>query len=209
MTLVPLFIPFVNRPDLLEKSIASIPSIEGIKVIIINNSGRSLDLRGCAVYTPENPLTFTQTQNIMLKSAIGMVTPFYLFMHSDAEAGDGTVKKLFEMAQYDKRKWGVIFTAYDALAAFRTSAFHLAGGWDEGFSWYASDQDMYRRLRLAGYELIDSGLPVKHEPSQTLKSDPMIAQQVAVEFAQRESLYREKWGGPAGQETFDKPFNGV
>jgi hypothetical protein len=217
---VPLWIPFVNRPDLLEKAIRSTWH-GGVETIVIDNSnGGDLPDSASVVDTPPVPLTFSQTQNYMLKRAIGetnartsvwIANPFYLFMHADAEAEGDTVQRLVAMANaytIQKRKWGVIFTNYDALAAFNTEAFRAVGGWDTMLSWYLSDCDMYRRLRLAGYELIDSGLPVKHAPSQTLNADPAIRRAVNMEVPFREAYYAAKWGGLNEHETFDKPWGG-
>lgn len=211
--MIPIFIPYVNRPDLLRKAVESVPlNDHEWQVEVINNSGAPLPDDICAGdCNPHRQLTFTETQNWMLHLALlGWNAPFYLFMHSDAEAEPGTVEALIAMAhrlENEDRKWAVIFTAYDALAAFNTAAFQAIGGWDEGFQWYASDTDVYRRLRLAGYEMIESGLPVKHEPSQTLNSDPEIARQVSEEFPNRVKRYIEKWGGDIGQEIFTKPWN--
>jgi hypothetical protein len=136
--------------------------------------------------------------------------PFYFFMHSDAEAGPDTIEKLYHLAIHEcsQRQWGAIFTNYDALAAFNTQAMEAIGGWDEEFEWYAGDADCYRRLRLAGFPTIESGLPVKHEASQTLNSDPEIKRRVDAMFGQRVKRYVEKWGGDIGAETFDVPWGG-
>jgi len=219
---VPLYIPFVNRPDLLEKAIRSTWH-GGVEAIVIDNSdGGELAYSAGIVYTPPVPLTFAQTQNVILKQAIGtknlrngsawIDNPFYLFMHSDAEAVGDTVQLLVAMANaftVQKHKWGVIFTAYDALAAFSTEAMRSIGGWDPMLEWYHSDIDTYYRLRLAGYELIESGLPVKHEPSQTLKADPLLKLKIDLMAPCRSEYYRIKWGGEAHHERFILPFNGA
>ena len=80
------------------------------------------------------------------------------------------------------------------------------GGWDTMLTWYLADYDCYRRLRLAGYPTLESHLPVKHSPSQTLNSDPLIRRQVDLEVPLREAYYRAKWGGNPGHETFDVPW---
>lgn len=198
--MIKLFIPYVNRYSLLIRAFTSCVSAK-VDVNIINNSGMSL----AGAITPPVPLTFAQAQNWMLQLAEG--DPFYLFMHSDAEAGKGTIDKLVEMAYgMNERKWGAIFTAYDALAAFNTDAMRTVGGWDTFLEWYASDNDMYRRLRLARYETIDSNLPVLHTPSQTLNSDPLIKLKVDLMIPCRQAYYRAKWGGDPGHETFNVPF---
>lgn len=203
---IPVFIPFKNRIDLLEKAIASVPRRMTTEPYVINNSGDNLDLR-CQVATPA-PKTFSQTQNLMLDIAKGLRVPFYFFMHSDAEAEGDTIEQLYKMAMHEssKGKWGAIFTAYDALAAYSVEAMQAIGGWDERINWYGSDCDCYRRLRLAGYPTIDSGLPVKHTPSQTLNSDPEIRKAVAADSWV--DYYVRKWGGPNEHEKYIVPFNG-
>ena len=206
--MIPLFIPYVNRPDLLEKALASVGRVNEVQTLVLNNSGEPLNI----LYQrePPVPLTFAQTQNWMLKMAEELNAPFYLFMHSDAEAVADTVLRLVSMAKaltVQGRRWGTVFTAYDALAAFNTDAMRAIEGWDTMLSWYLADCDCYRRLRMAGYELIDSGLPVKHTPSQTLNSDPTIKRNVNLEVPFRHSYYRAKWGGDNEHEVYERPFN--
>jgi len=218
--MIHIYIPFVNRPDLLKKAVDSVPVIGGwrdwqlnyLQVEVINNSGKPLpDDINARESNPPVPLTFAQSQNWMLRISEDFLEPFYIFMHSDAEAGEGTVQKLIELAQSltnEGRKWGLIMTNYDALAAFNTAAFREVGGWDTELSWYHSDTDMYRRLELAGYELVKSNLPVKHEASQTLNSDQAIKRNVDLMFPCRVAYYKAKWGGDAGSETYSVPFDG-
>ena len=206
-----VWIPFVNRVDMLWRAVASVSDVHD-QVAIIDNSKEGLEGKhgDPQIIRPLCPITFSETQNCILAMTRKLGANICVFMHSDAEAGHGVIMGLISLARrYTKegRKWGVIFTAYDALAAFNVEAFESIGGWDEQFTWYGADQDTYRRIKLAGYELIDSGLPVYHEPSQTLKADPEIRRRVDEGFTERESYYRAKWGGPAGAEIFTKPFN--
>jgi len=207
--MIPVFIPYKNRFDLLLKAVASVPRRGIYGPVVINNSGGNIDVT-CPVVVPPDPLTFVQTQNLMLKIATERNVPFYFFMHSDAEAGPDTVEKLYEMAMREcsTRKWGVIFTNYDALAAFNTAAFDTIAGWDTMLSWYCADNDAYRRLRLAGYLTLESNLLVHHEPSQPRNSDPVIRRQVDLEIPFRERYYAAKWGGQPGAETFEIPWGG-
>jgi hypothetical protein len=209
MSTIPVFIPCVNRFDLLEKAIASVPRRLTTEPIVINNSGAELDLR-CQVWEPTVPLTATQSLNMMQRAAKNLRVPFYFFMHGDAEAGPETVEKLYQIAMHEcsKGKWGVIFTNYDALAAFNTAAFDDVGPWDTVFSGYYADNDIYRRLRLAGYSLSESGLPVVHHGSQTINSDPLRKHVNSITFPIHGQYYASKWGGSPGHETFDKPFGG-
>lgn len=206
-----VWIPFVNRVDLLQRAVASVSDVHG-QVAIIDNSKEGLEGKhgDPHIIRQSVPMTFSQTQNFMLAMTRRLGANICVFMHSDAEAGHGVIMQLISLARKytaEGRKWGVIFTAYDALAAFNVEAFEAIGGWDEAFEWYGGDQDSYRRIGLAGYELIDSNLPVKHEPSQTLKADPEIGRKVDEGFAGRCEYYRQKWGGSPGNETFTKPFD--
>ena len=205
---IPVFVPVVNRFDLLKRCIDSLSIRLTTEPVIVNNSGKELpdEFHRCPIVTPKSPLTFSQTQNLMLELVVKTRKPLYFFMHADAEDNEGILDKLFDVAMIQRDKWSVIFTNYDALACFNTKAMQAIGGWDEGFEWYTSEVDTYRRLRLAGYPTLESGLRVKHTPSQTLNSDPEIRRRVYEGYAQRLERYRLKWGGDAGNEKFEVPY---
>lgn len=212
--MIPIFIPYRNRPDLLCKAVDSVPVCERRwQVEVINNSDGPLPENLCSgEINPPVPLTFAQTQNWILKlSEEEWKVPFFLWMHSDAEAEEGSIEQLIHLAeqcQYQERKWAVIFTNYDSLAACNVAAFRAVGGWDTMLPQYYSDNDTYRRLKLSGFELIESGLPVKHTPSQTINSDPFLLYANGVTFPIYGKYYSDKWGGVPGEETFKLPFDG-
>ena len=204
--MIPLFIPYLNRPDLLETAVKS-ADLQGCEVIVLNNSGKPLNYFH-NMMAPV-PLSFAQTHNWMLQ--LLRDEPFYLWMHSDAEAVGDTVLELGKLAEKltaEGRKWGVIWTAYDALSAINTAAAKEVGPWDTTLEWYHCDNDYYRRMKLAGYECIDSNLPVNHTPSRTINSDREIAYRQAMMQPFRESFYRAKWGGLPPNEVYQRPFNG-
>lgn len=214
---IPVFVPVVNRFDLLKLCLDSLSIRLTTEPVIINNSGMELpeEFHRHTILTPgthwscpESSLTFSQTQNLMLELASKTKKPFYFFMHSDAEDNGGILDKLFDMAMIQRDKWGVIFTSYDALACYNTEAFQAVGGWDENLKWYRSECDMYRRLRLAGYPTLDSGLNVKHTPSSTLSSDFSIKARVDAENVTGRAYYIRKWGGDNEAEKYEVPFDG-
>ncbi|CAM6006565.1 unnamed protein product [Sphagnum balticum] len=132
-----------------------------------------------------------------------------IFCHSDAVAGEGVAEKLLEEARNltaQGRRWGVLWTHYDVLAAFNVVAFENIGGWDTILPQYYSDVDAYRRLLLAGWECIDTGLPVEHKASSTINSDSRLRFLNSVTFPMYGDYYRKKWGGTPGDETFNTPF---
>ena len=146
----------------------------------------------------------------MLYWAVNNHDPFYLWMHSDAETTELDIAQLIIIAKNEQRKWGVIYTYYDTLAAYNTKAMQEIGGYDTDFRDYFSDNDMHRRMKLAGYELLESHIQTKHVGSQTLNSDPALKfKHHHFFFPQARELYKMKWGGEPGRERFDRPYNGM
>ena len=97
---IPVFVPVVNRFDLLKLCLDSLSIRLTTEPVIINNSGKELpsEFHHHTIVTPENPLTFSQTQNLMLELA--SKKPFYFFIHADAEDNEGILDKLFDMARF-------------------------------------------------------------------------------------------------------------
>ena len=207
---IPCFVPYVNRPDMLQRLIPLL-QCENVVPVVINNSDAPLNA-SCEVIEAPVPLTFTQSQNWMLRIAKQGECPFYMWAHCDAIPGAGTTQALYERAIEEcavGSKWGVIYTHYDVLSACNTEAMEAVGGYDTAFFDYMSDCDVYRRLALAGYARLESGLECKHDGgSSTIKSDPKRDRVVGIQVAYRGDLYKQKWGGGLGQETFTAPFGG-
>ena len=199
----------VNGEELLHKAIRSLEYVRDVLTIVDNSPKGIGDVPFGTVYRPPIPLTFAQSQNYILQESRKSGCSFYLWIHHDAEAIGDSCQKMVELAvslEESQKNWGLCFSSYDAFVAFNTKAFDSIGGWDEELTWYCGDVDAYRRLNLAGYELIESHLPVKHTPSQTLNSDPKIKREVDLMFSLREEYYIRKWGNSPGKETFTTPF---
>jgi glycosyltransferase involved in cell wall biosynthesis len=211
-----LFIPFVNRPDLLRKAVES---VKELNPKVVDNSPDRTCASEVLIERPCQPLTFAQTMNFGLSRAAEDNRKYCLFMHSDASAVNGTGMELLERcraaddgvngysAHYGS-KWGGIFTNYDAFVAFNVAACKAIGPWDTNLPQYFADNDYYRRMKLAGYAMLESGLEVNHTPSQTINSDPKLKFLNSVTFPLYRQYYTQKWGGEPGQETFVQPFNG-
>jgi hypothetical protein len=199
-----LFIPYVNRPDLVR---AAYISVEELGPAIIDNSGKqkSYLLDVCAT----SALTFAQTMNFGLKFALEVGHKYCLFLHGDAEASQAVGEELLCYCR-EHKKWGAIFTHYDAFVALNVAAYKAVGPWDTNLPQYFSDCDYYRRLRLAGYETLESGLGdrVKHTPSQTINSDPKLKFLNGITFPLYRQYYIAKWGGEPGKERFSIAFDG-
>lgn len=210
-----LAIPYVNRPDLLEKAVRSVQYFWP-HTTIIDNSDAGLDPSAWPVQLvrPSVPLTFSQTMNLVQRMATDQSCDFYFFMHNDAEAGEGTPERLLavvEQAVTSGQRLGVAFTAYDTLAAMNMTMVREVGRWDTNLPQYYADNDYYRRVRLAGYEMLYTDLEVTHHngASSTIKSDPRLGYINGVTHPLYSQYYSAKWGGDSGAETYDWPFDGA
>jgi hypothetical protein len=135
----------------------------------------------------------------------------FAIMHSDARATPKVIDCLLDAAEAlteAGRRWGVFFTNYDVLCLHNTAVLKDFR-WDPYLPVYFTDVDFYRRLRLAGVELVETGLPVEHREggSTTMKADAALAQFVACGYPAWEEYYRRKWGGGRGEERYATPFD--
>jgi hypothetical protein len=146
--------------------------------------------------------------NFMLQDAKRRGCKFYFFLHSDGEVHPGFALKMLELARAQTGKWGVIFSLYDVFAAYNVDLLEGIGLWDNNLPWYFADNDYYRRLKLAGFSVIEAGGEgVNHEASSTIKSDPNLNFLNGVTFPLYAHYYACKWGGSPGHEAFLRPFN--
>jgi len=202
-------IPYVNNLPLMKRALASIGNHEHRDILVVANCNPSeVPSMNALVYWPVEPLSASQSLNVMAYFARARKADVLISMHSDAEAVDGALGKLLAAASEAQGKWGVLFTAYDALAAFNMKALDDVGPWDTILPQYFTDNDMYRRMRAKGWECRDTGIFVKHEGSVTINSDPKRRYLNSVTFNLYKQYYIAKWNGQPGEEGWDKPFNG-
>ena len=205
-----MYIPYVNRPDLLDKAFNSAWDLRA-NLSIIDNSKDGLDrpFPGIFVMRPPVPLTFSQTMNWMLADSRRHGASICMWMHSDAEAAEGSALALLGAARVALDagvKWGVLFTNYDAMSAINLKAVEEVGEFDTNLPQYFSDNDYYRRMKLAGWDCMETGIDVHHEASQTIKSDPEREFLNGKTFPLYERYYVSRWGGAPGHEVFKTPF---
>jgi len=212
MTDYQMFIPVVNRFDLLDKAVESARDLWD-NLTIIDNSPDGLAHPypdPITVCRPCVPLTFSQSMNLMTKLTKQAGGSIVLWMHSDAAAEDGVCLSLLEQArEYTAtgRKWGCLWTAYDAFSALNIAALDDIGGWDTNLPWYYADTSIYYCMKARGWECIDTGLKVDHAPSRTINADPRLLFIHHITFPLSGLYYIAKHGGEPGHEKFQFPFN--
>lgn len=210
------FVPVVNRLDLLQNLIPSVSELWD-DFTIIDNSGQEIGAKPdqIKVFHPPVPLSFTQSMNWELEETLRRGKTFCVHMHNDAVVPEGTAGKLLEYARHlhlhpHHPKWGVIYTLHDVLCVYNPKVYEAIGGYDTTFSAYFSDNDYFRRMDLAGWERVNSGISVGHgqngQGSQTINSDAYLRYVNNVTFPLYRAYYHEKWGGDPGNERFTHPF---
>ena len=210
-----LGIPFANREDLLRRAIQSVQPLWQHTLIVDNSETRLVPSAWQAeIVAPPVPLTFSQSMNLLQQRAGEAGCDALFYMHNDAEPASGTPERLLaavEEALASRPRWGVAFTHYDTLAAVNMAMVREVGPWDTTLPQYFADNDYYRRLRLCGWEVLETGLPVSHLEggSRTINSDAHRLFLNSVTFPLYERYYVAKWGGAPGRETYGKPFNGA
>jgi SAM-dependent methyltransferase len=209
------YIPYVNRPELLDRAIMSIPDLWPT-LVVVDQSRDGLppenhpwiDMIAGVFRTPYRAMSFTQMMNWAQAEAFERRTEYLAFMHNDAECVDGVAAQVLDFASRQATS-GVVFTHYDAFAVFRVEAVLEAGPWDETFQWYFSDNDYYHRMKLRGWEQGNfGGQKVIHHTSQTVQSDQLINREVKANFRWHHDHYCHKWGGPPGAERYSIPYDG-
>ncbi|MBD0381609.1 glycosyltransferase family 2 protein [Paenibacillus sedimenti] len=208
-------IGYANRLDLLHKAVDSIKPYWPHTIVVDNSDLQDLreehELRNKVnIFEPPVPLSATQIFNYLLKRGMREGCDAVLFMHHDAEPHEGTPEKFLEILEsWQARgdKWGVALTQYDILCAFNLKAVKEVGWWDTVMPNFFADSEYYRRMRMAGYSVIWTHLPVTHHRGQTTKSDPYRLRVFRSSITIHHDYYLAKWGGTTDKEVFTTPFN--
>ena len=143
-----------------------------------------------------------------------IIAPYWLITAVDICLEKGSLKKMLDTAEANKRTHSMIFG--DGYACFcMTSIGLISVGWfDENiYPAYLEDSDHFYRVRL-------SGLPATGVPdfkfvhgdgmltgSVTINSNPQYKRANALTHARNHEYYKQKWGGDGGEEKYKTPFN--
>lgn len=216
-------IPYLNRPDLLERCLRSIDR-KVDTVVIVNNSDSlitsdydlskricvdSMKCQSNSFYIAEMPLNagVAASWNEVIKL---FPAPWWLIVNSDIEFAPGDLAKFEQAIQTTEA--GIVADGINNMACFGITAncVQRVGLFDENFfPAYGEDIDYMRRCRLLGVEhRYLQGTGMRHDRSSTVKALPAELQDRNREtFEANKAYYERKWGGWEGQETFEHPFN--
>ena len=210
-----IFVPVVNRFDLLDEAVASTGDYP---ITIIDNSdgalGKRYDDPRIEIYVPPVPLHFTQTHNLEFKMAKEKGAKYLVHLHSDAKFPPEKILDIVEKARQadaDGRKWLVGFTLYEILAIYNIESALALGGYDWLIcNFYFADNLLWRKAKLLGYERLEfGGQDVLHNGggSVTLNNNDKWKVRNGYTFPLAQILYRQVWGGDPDRETYEFPFN--
>lgn len=212
MTIPLLSIPCINRPDLLERCLASIDLIPD-RLHIIDNSPDGLDfripdrLRDVAyVEAPPSNLGVAASWNHAIKTHAHL--DWWAIANADTEFAPGDLERLAaEMAQPGPRWVGM--NGDWRVFGLSAETVERVGWFDESFvPVYLEDCDYERRCTLVGipWYFIEGG--ATHVGSAAYRSDPAYAAANRRTYPDNLAYYVAKWGGPPrGGERFTTPFD--
>jgi GT2 family glycosyltransferase len=207
---VPLLaIPCINRPDLLERCLASIDVVPD-RVLIIDNSPDGLDFRiperltdVTYVDAPPANLGFGGSVNHAIRTHARV--PWWCIANADVEFGPGDLARL--AAEMTGARW-VGITDWRVFG-LTFEAVSTVGLWDENFfPAYDDDCDYERRCDLGGVSSYYIDGTTLHHGSAAIRSDARYAFRNSATHASNRAYFRSKWGGdPRGGERFTTPFD--
>ena len=213
MITIPLLaIPVINRPDLLERLLASIDVVPD-RVLVIDNSPAGLEFTVPAqlepvlyIDAPPANLGVAGSWNHAIKTH--PEAPWWCIANADTEFGPGDLDALaFEMEQGGPRwvgingDWRVFGLSFEAVEE--------VGLFDENYHpIYCEDADYERRCDMEGVAWYSITGTSTHEGSAAYRSDERYARANARTYPANVAYHVAKWGGsPRGGERYPTPFN--
>lgn len=194
------FIHGIDRKDYLHRAMNSIQEIWD-RVVVINNSYTPFEHPVCQVHKPDLNLHCTQMVNLIFKFARDAGCEFFMTMHDDAYCIEPwVIHKFIERVESEfaaKPRLGLIYTNYDALAAYRMQMVDEVGDYDQNFKNYGMDADYQIRMTMAGWEFGNDSVirpHVVHEISIKTKTEPAFRICCDIDQPGIWAYLRAKWG---------------
>lgn len=195
-----LGVPILNRPDLLERMLASV-DLPVDRRVIVDNGGV---WQGEAIRPGWN-LGVAASWNLIVQTTPDAL--WWLIVNADIEFAPGDLARLVQVMDTPEPR----VAALVEFAAFGINAACIdAVGWfDECFHpIYGEDCDYEYRCKLANVPIVRVPGSTRHDSSATYRSDPTFGRRNSETHPENIRYYQDKWGGPPrGSERFTTPFN--
>jgi GT2 family glycosyltransferase len=193
-----LIVPVLNRYDLLDRMVSSIDYPVGHLLIIDNGASSvmedmAVDVPACVAHTTYLPmpanLGVAASWNLGIKSF-----PYaerWFIASNDVEFDSGALQGLSE-ARSDEITLSGAFPYWQAFA-LGYEAVRRVGLFDEGFfPAYFEDNDYQRRAEHAGVTIRKIDVPMIHDNSSTIRSDPRLSRENSRTFTSNQAHFSEK-----------------
>jgi hypothetical protein len=215
-------IPYINRPDLLNRLITSLEYSKGINVrsfdfrVVINAVDyMRYDCPTETVFSAGHNLGVAASWNTIIKTS--PLAPYWIIFNSDILLGSDDLLKIKDFVE-PRLDTHALFFCYGMSAFVITPlALQTIGWFDENIHpAYLEDCDYHYRAKLAGLTMADiPNLEIIHgekewdgyKGSCVIRSDPQMLQENGRTHQGNFEYYRQKWGGINGEETFTSPFD--
>jgi len=227
-TIPVLGIPYYNRPDLLERCLASIDC--HVDQLVIVDQG-PVPLGDEFVWRMVLQTPYLHQVNRIVHPNAGVAgawneilklfpSAWWLLVNNDIQFGGGDLARLAAALEGNEGKHGVLYGNHGASCfAITDACIERVGLFDENiFPAYLEDCDYSYRMKLLGVPALNMpGMLAIHgdgiQPSDTTKgsrtimSDPDLRRRNGVTHGNNFEYYRAKWGGNNGEEVYRTPFN--
>jgi GT2 family glycosyltransferase len=193
-----LIVPVLNRYDLLDRMVSSIDHPVGHLLIIDNGASdvledMGIDVPACVEHTTYLPmpanLGVAASWNLGIKSF-----PYaerWFIASNDVQFRPGALEKLSE-APSDQITLSAMFP-YWQVFSLGYEAVRRLGLFDEGFfPAYFEDTDYLRRANELGVPVRKIEMPMMHDNSSTIKSDPRLQRENSKTFARNQAYFSDK-----------------
>lgn len=197
-----VIIPVLNRYDLLDACIESVP--DSVREILVIDNGDQLDERDdFDKYRWRNRSTYVRVLN--MPSNLGVAAswnlgiklyPFeagWLLLNSDARFGDGAFAEFSEhvsesnLVQAGVPPWCCTWVGSRVVeeVGLFCEVFYPA---------YMEDLDYEERCRILNVPIVMSGARVEHDNSSTIRSDRALSELNDFTHRRNAQAYAERWG---------------
>jgi len=193
-----LIVPVLNRYDLLDRMVSSIDYQVGHLLIIDNGASTvmedmGVDVPACVEHTTYLPmpanLGVAASWNLGIKSF-----PYaerWFIASNDVQFHPGALQTLSE-ARTDEITLSAMFPHWQVFA-LGYEAVKRVGLFDEGFfPAFCEDNDYQRRADHAGVKVVHIDVPMIHDNSSTINSDPALLEKNARTFPTNAEYFYDK-----------------